>query len=80
MAEAFIDMIAICPGEMNLRNGIPRCGEVWEFKEYIAVTPQFEIADVDPAVFSAYVGAGFFTLLPIYAAVIGCRALIKIIK
>jgi len=68
----------ICDGLVTQSGaGAAQCATGWSVVEYAL---PFQITDVDPVVFAAYVGAGFFILLPLYAAVIGCRVLIKSIN
>lgn len=44
------------------------------------VSPDVGLDDVDPGLASAYVGAGFFTLLPLWVAIVGGRALLTAIR
>ena len=64
-----------CGGTITLNNqGSPLCDTGW------ILEPVFDISQLDPVTVAAYVGGGFFLLLPLWVAVIGGRALIQSIK
>lgn len=42
-------------------------------------TTQFDVADLDPVLIAGAIGAGFFVLVPLWAAILGLRYLIRAI-
>lgn len=43
-------------------------------------TTQFDVSNLDPVLIAGAVGAGFFCLIPLWAAVFGLRFLLKAIR
>lgn len=68
----------ICSGSITIGNdGQALCSTGWEIAAYVA---PFHISQLDPVAIASYIGSGFFVLVPIWAAVVGCRALLDAIK
>ncbi|HIE83496.1 MAG TPA: hypothetical protein EYQ00_06430 [Dehalococcoidia bacterium] len=58
-------------------NGAPRCGANNQEWTIIVDPSQAESFVVDPATAATFVGSGFFILLPLWAAIYGCRVLVN---
>lgn len=72
-------MFAQCPGviESFTRHGenIATCSEEWVVK-----ASSFDPASLDPLLIAGAVGAGYFCLVPVWAAGLGVRYLLTSIK
>lgn len=57
-------------------SGAFQCSVAWQ----VAPVSEFNPADLDPVLIAGAVGAGFFSLVPLWLAAVGARALIKAIR
>jgi hypothetical protein len=70
----------VCSGDITVDvTGAPQCSSGWESVEHTPSQP-FDPADLDPSLIVGAVTAGFFILVPIWAAAFGFRSLLKSIK
>ena len=72
--------VTVCGGEITVdAAGAMQCSTGWEVAQYTAVQP-FDPATLDPLLIAGAVTAGFFMLLPVWAAASGVRHILKTIS
>lgn len=69
----------VCSGTVTESGGVPQCSEAWQIVDYSTVVP-FDPSQLDPATLGAMFGAGFLVLVPIWAACIGVRVLLNLVR
>lgn len=75
----------VCPGEATQLDSVTfECLSEWLIvpsSEFIQEDSQsFNPADLDPLLMAAFIGSGYFILLPLWAASWGVRELLKLVK
>lgn len=68
---------AVCAGPITEdASGAAICVDGWQ--QVVHAAP-FDWSMIDPVLIAAYLGSGFFIMLPIWVAIVGGRALIHAI-
>lgn len=68
----------VCSGSITFDGaGVAQCSTGWTVQ---VVAQPFDPATLDPQMIAGAVGVGFFILVPLWAAALGVRSLIKIIR
>ena len=68
---------AVCPGPITTDvDGHLLCVDGWQSA---VVSVPFDVSAIDPGTAAAFIGSGFFILLPLWAAVYGGRVLLNAI-
>ena len=71
----------ICPGAVTQIDSVTyECLSEWAVTPLDESSPQFNIADLVPLLMAAFIGSGYFILLPFWAASGGVRELLKLVK
>lgn len=74
-------LVPVCDGTITEDiNGVITCSEAWQFRTYEAVVAFDPALDLDPVLIAGAVGTGFFILVPIWAAGLGVRKLLSMIR
>lgn len=74
-------MRLVCPGELTYVSGDP--GDYSSYycdAGFIIHNLQFSATELDPVLIAGAVGAGFFSLIPLWLAIIGGRFLLRAIR
>ena len=71
-----------CDGTITYVGTDPQSPASYECSVAWTVAPEadFSPADLDPGLIAGAVGAGFFSLVPLWLAAVGARALIKAVR
>lgn len=73
-------VVTVCAGQIIIDgSGAPTCSTGWQLVQYEQVVP-FDVSQLDPAILGAAFGAGFFVMVPVWAACIGARFLLNMVK
>lgn len=69
--------VLICSGDVTTDQGHALCSTGWELAPHV---PPFDISQLDPALIATMLGSGLFIMLPIWAAMVGGRAILNSIR
>jgi hypothetical protein len=73
--------VLTCQSEWQIQsNGNVRCFDYLTGPSPVEYIPPFDISTLQPEMVVAFVGSGFFILLPLWVAVYGGRVLLTAIK
>lgn len=72
-------VVVVCAGTVTESGGVPSCSEAWQVVQYTQAVP-FDPSQLEPATLGVMFSAGFFVLVPVWAACLGLKKLLRAIR